>query len=79
MAGMSIDRMVIDAPGLSEEEGRRLAHLIAERLNTAAARIDRPISQPSVEVVLPGGAAGGIDLLAMRIVEDLLRRIGCTV
>jgi hypothetical protein len=79
MAGMSIDRMVIDAPGLSEEEGRRLAHLVAERLSTSTARIDRPISQPSVQMAVQGGAASEIDRLAQQIVEDLLRRIGCTV
>jgi hypothetical protein len=79
MAGMSIERLAIDAPGLTEAEGRALARLVADRLGAAAARIDRPIRQPAVQLVVAGSPSGDVDALASRIVDDLLRHIGATV
>ena len=83
MAGVSIGQMTIDAPGLTEAEGRKLARLVADRLGAAAARIDRPVRQASAKASVqgggPGGGPGGMDALAEQIVADLLRRIGTTV
>lgn len=79
MAGVSIGKITIDAPGLSEHEGHALARLVADRLGMAATRIDRPVCQEHASATVTGGKPGGMDALASQIVSDLLRRIGSSV
>ena len=77
MTGITIDRLSIDAAGLSAGEGERLARLVADKLGSAAVRLDRPLHVDMARVNVPAPDKGGnLDALAESIVYGLLRQIG---
>ena len=76
MSGLDIGRLSIDAGGLDTHDGERLARLIADKLGSAAIRLDRPVRADTARVEVPGAAGGNLDALADSIVANLLRQIG---
>ncbi len=73
MTDVTIDRLVLDLPGLSEGAARALALGVAEGL--AGARIDGDFETLTVTVDPKTGAASPTSLSA-HIVQTLLQRIG---
>jgi hypothetical protein len=70
MSPLSVDRISVQAPGLSPGEGRRLARLLAEGLGAAVPTGARPASVPSMSV-RSATAAAPVDELAQRVLADL--------
>lgn len=74
MAGLEIDRLTLQVPGLPAEQGHRLAELVAAKL--AQARWSAAQSTPQMTVtvnVSPG--AGSLEQLAASIVDELRRQM----
>jgi hypothetical protein len=68
-----IDRLAIEASGLSAEEGRRLALAIAAGLTESGVPLTGHISAMRVSVAKPDGAAPHD--VAQRAVADVLRQL----
>ncbi len=75
MAEITIDRLALDAPWLSPEEARRLAHAIAAELAAAPAPASGPRTHERVQASVTAAPAGGVDRLARQIVAELLRQL----
>lgn len=73
MPGITIDRLTLELPGVSESQARRLALGISEGL--AAGGLTGSGDVPTIRVDLTAGAGGDTDRLARRIVEDILRQL----
>jgi FlaA1/EpsC-like NDP-sugar epimerase len=74
VADMNIDRLIVRAPGLSEDQGRRLALQIAAQLAPAGG-LPAAGDLPRLEV--RAAAARSVDVrdLAQRIVDEALRQL----
>jgi hypothetical protein len=78
MSAVQIDRLILQVPGLSAADGRRLALLVARGLGTAgAAGGGRDLPAVRLDLAAPPGA--GVDELARRIVAAVLDQIGRSV
>jgi hypothetical protein len=74
MADMSIDRLTLQIPGFSEADGKRLALAVAEALE--AATLGRETGEANtLRVDLTAGAAAEPNVLAERIVAEVVRQI----
>lgn len=74
MAGIEIDRLTLQVPGLPAEQGHRLAEMVAAGL--ARARWEAAQSKQQMNVTVnawPG--AGSLDEIAASIVDALRRRM----
>jgi hypothetical protein len=74
MPELEIERLTLRLSGYSEDQGRRLARLIAEGL------ADSPIGggaqdRPAMESKQAAPAGASVEDLSDRIVEDLLRQL----
>ncbi len=69
-----IDRLALRVPGWKEEDAKRLALLVAERLAAAGPLGARRL--PAVGVTLPAGGPDDLPALAARVVADLVRQLG---
>lgn len=59
MAGLTIDHMTLEVPGLSEQQAREVAHRVAEGLAEATGLLDgssRDIPVLRLDLPAPGGA-----------------------
>jgi hypothetical protein len=74
MNEISVDRLILQAPGLSETEGRRLGGLIAEGLEALGA-VAGPRDIPALRLDLTAPRAGGVDELARHVVAEIVRRV----
>jgi hypothetical protein len=74
MADMNIDRLIVHAPGLSEDQGRQLALRIAAQLAQAGGM---PEAGDIPKLELRAASAHSVDVpdLAWRIVDQALRQL----
>ena len=74
MADMNIDRLIVRAPGLSEDQGRRLALQIAAQLAQAGGL---PAAGDIPKLDIRAAAARSVDVpdLARRIVDEALLQL----
>jgi hypothetical protein len=71
---ISIDRLTLHIPGLSESDGRRLALRVAEGLGAArGAGGGRDI--PALRLDLLAGPNAGVDELARQVVREVWRQV----
>jgi hypothetical protein len=74
MNNLAIDRLILDVPGLSESDGRRLARQVADGLGSA--RLDGGgLDIPTMNLDLRPGRGDGVDELARQIVAEFARQI----
>jgi hypothetical protein len=74
MADIRIDRLALQAPGLTAADGRRLAFRVADGLAAAgAAGGGREVSALRLDLTAAPGA--GVDALAEQIVAEVLRQL----
>jgi hypothetical protein len=74
MSEVSIDRLILNVPGMSESDGRRLALAVAAGLGAAgAAGGGRDI--PALHLDLIPSAKAGVDELARQIVAEFERQL----
>ncbi len=77
MAGVSIDRLTLSVPWMSEAQGRRLAMGIVDGL--AATGLSWAGGQfPTLRIDLTANADGNPDRLAERVIAEIVRQIGRT-
>ncbi len=71
---VEIDKLALEMPGLSAEEGRRLAEMVAEGLGG----VEWPRSAPDsidAEIVAEPGSTG-LEQMARMIVAEIRRQLG---
>ena len=74
MAGIEIDRLTLQVPGLPAEQGHRLAEMVAAGLAQARWGTAKPTEQMTVAVnVSPG--TDSLEQLAASIVDALRRQM----
>ena len=74
MSETAIDRLILEVPGLSESDGRRLALLVGHGLGAVgAAGAGRDI--PTLRLDLVAKPNAGPDELARQILEELVRQV----
>jgi hypothetical protein len=75
---VSIDRLVLDMPGRSAEEARRIALLVADGL-AAAGALPQAGDLPTMRVAVTGDPHSDSATIARRIVVATLREIARSV
>jgi hypothetical protein len=73
MPGLVIDRLRLHLSGVSEDDGRRLARLIADGL-AASSMPDRGGSAGSLGFKVDKSPVDDLETLSRRIVSEVLRR-----
>ena len=73
MDSLSIDRLTLQVPWLSESGGRRLALRVAEGLGDVALGGARDI--PALRLELTADPGSDVDQLTRQIVSEILRQI----
>jgi hypothetical protein len=71
---LSIDRLSLQVPGLTEPEGRRLAVLVAQGLGSLGP-LGGGREVPTLRLDLEAPPSAGVDELARRIVAELARQV----
>ena len=74
MTGLNIDRMRLVMPGLSEDDGRRLALRLAALLANAGG-LPAAGDIPTLRLDVTGDPREGVPHLAGRIIGELLRQL----
>jgi hypothetical protein len=74
MSAFMIDRLILQVPGLSESDGRRLALQVAQGLGTAGS-VGGGRDIPVVHLDLKAKPNTGVDELARQIVAELLQQL----
>lgn len=71
---MVIDKLTLQLSGLSEEDGRALAQLLAQDLALTSLPHGGNLRVDDMKVEVAGAAGNSIQELSQRIVADLLRQ-----
>ena len=74
MAGLEIDRLTLQVPGLPAEQGHRLAEMVAAKLAQARWGAAQSASKMNVTVDAPPSGAS-LEQLAASIVDELRRQM----
>jgi hypothetical protein len=77
MPDINIDRMSVTLEGVSTDDGKRLAHLISEKLAAASHRLQGSTQAAAISVSASAGQ--GIDRIAEKIVEDIVRQLNRSI
>ncbi len=72
---VKIDRLLLDIPGGSADQGRKVAALVAAGL-AAAGALPQSGDLPTLRVAITADPKGDSALLARRIVAETLRALG---
>ncbi len=75
MSNLSIDRLILNVPGLSEADGHRLARKVADGLGSARLA-GGGLDIPSMNLDLRPGRGDHVDELARQIVDEFARQVG---
>lgn len=76
MPRVEIDRLGIEVPGLTAEQGRRLAELVVDGLGGVQWPDRVPQSSGNVSIAVDSGAGNrGLEEMAAAIVREILRQI----
>ncbi len=78
MDDISIDRLVLDIPGFTAEQGKQVARRVAEGLSIGGAQLAaQPVDRAKISIMLePSASATDTERLANSILTALLRQIG---
>lgn len=76
LADLRVDELVLQVPGLSRDEGGRLARLVRERLALMAVTGPLPAFAGAVRLTLDASGSEPLEDLAERIVTALAARLG---
>jgi hypothetical protein len=81
MTNLTIDRLTLNLPGLSELEANRLANLIGEKLAGSEISSLSTRASPQISVNIPASASANvnIDWLAQQIVMNILQQLNQTL
>lgn len=82
MATISVDRLVLKLFDLSEQDGQRLAELIAEGLAYATIPVGKglaPFRLDNMRVNVTARPGAGLEMLATQVVADILRQLEHTL
>jgi hypothetical protein len=74
MNTLSIDRLILNVPGLSESDGRRLAQQVADGLGSARF-VGGALDIPTMNLELRAGRGESLDELARQIVAEFARQV----
>jgi hypothetical protein len=73
---MQIDKLVLDVPGLTAAEARRLAELVGAGLGEAAMPLNGPRREGSLALTVKMGSNNDVASMARVIVARLLAELG---
>jgi len=76
---ITIDKLTLQLSGLSEEEGRKLARLLAEDLAVVTLPGGCSPDTVSVSVNVTSAPGASVNTLSQQIVADLLRQLDRTL
>ena len=76
MTALYIERLALRVPGLSDQQGRRLAELVGEGLATAP-HVQASGQFGRLEVRVTAEPGQDVSRLAQAIVAELLRQVEC--
>jgi hypothetical protein len=79
MTELNIDRLTLKLSGISELEGQRLAHLIAQELANSDISHLSTRASPNIQISIPSPANPNVDRLAQQIVADVLQQLDRTL
>ena len=79
MTAITIDNLSLKLSGLSEHEGERLAHLVAEGLGAASLPDEGSHRVETMNVNIPAHAGNDVDLLSKQIVQEVLRQLARSI
>jgi hypothetical protein len=79
MAELDIDRLTLKLSGISELEGQRLAHLIAQEFANSDISHLSTCASPNIQISIPSQPNPNIDWLAQQIVADVLQQLDRTL
>lgn len=71
MTQISIGRLTLKLSGLSNGEGKRLAHLIAEGLSTASMAAEFPSQIDTLRVNVVARPGNSVDWLSQQVVAEI--------
>ena len=74
MSILSIDRLILNVPGLSESDGRRLAEQVADGLGSLRF-VGGGRDIPTLNLDLQPGRGESLDELARQIVNEFARQV----
>jgi len=73
MTSVEIERLTLDVPGLSDEQGRRLGEMVAHRFSQVRWMEAQPVD--TLDIVVAPGKETNLDRLANLILAELQRRL----
>jgi hypothetical protein len=76
---ITIDRLTMQLSGLSEEEGRKLARLVAEDLAMVTLPAGCSPDTANVSVNVPQTPGASVNALSQQIVAEMLRQLERTI
>jgi hypothetical protein len=75
MPMITIERLSLEMPGKSEEDGRTLARLVGAELADLPLPPDSSLNLSTVKVNVPGAATSSSGALSRLIAADILRQL----
>lgn len=79
MTILTIDRLTLTLPPLSQSAGQRLARQIAEGLANGVITTNFARDAPHLQVTIPADAPADVDWLAHQVVAEVLRQLNQTL
>ncbi|NJM59162.1 MAG: hypothetical protein HC849_01430 [Oscillatoriales cyanobacterium RU_3_3] len=79
MTNLTIDRLTLKLPGLSQQEGQHLARLITTRLASIEMTSGSIRDAPSLQINIQSQPNTNMDWLANQIVSEILRQLTQTL
>jgi hypothetical protein len=79
MTNLNIDRLTLKLSGISELEGKKLAHLITEKLANSDISSLSSRASPPIQVNVSSPGNNNIDWLAQQIVTEILGQLNQTL
>jgi hypothetical protein len=79
MTNLTIDRLTLKLSGLSEDQGKHLAQLIAEGLTSNEISSHSARDAPNLQLNIVAQPNANVDRLANQIVSEVLRQLNSTL
>jgi hypothetical protein len=79
MTELNIDRLTLKLSGISKLDGKRLAHLITDRLANSDISSLSNRASPQIQINMSSPVNNNVDWLAQQIVTEILRQLNQTL
>jgi len=79
MTNLTIDRLTLKLSGLSQDQGKHLAQLIAEGLASREISSHSARDAPNLQLNIVAQPNANVDRLANQIVSEVLRQLNSTL